>query len=101
MVVREDDGAGVFPECFFDHLPRIHACLRERATEHVYRFDEPILRVEEEHHEHFVLKTGAMSDEVVTHRLWRIETPLAFEGPCKVVGNNLPSSLEIHHRLLG
>jgi len=71
VVVRQYDSGRIAGQRGLDHLARIHRGLRHRAAEHLLQLDDPVLRIQEQHAEHFVLQHTDLQQQVVLHRLRR------------------------------
>ena len=58
---------GVVDEASLDDFPRIHAGLRQRAAKHFLGLEDPVLRIQEQDHENFIVPARQRHAQVVTH----------------------------------
>ena len=77
MVVRQCYRGGVLLQRALHDLARVDRGLRQRAAEHLDRAEQPVLRVEEQHDEDFVLQAGEL--QIATSRA----SPAAIPSPAR------------------
>src|SRR3546814_6695447 len=65
VVVRNDDRRRVEPQRLLDQLARIHRCAVDGAAEPFGVFDQPMLRVHEQHREHLMPEAGQLGSQVL------------------------------------
>src|SRR5882762_7181214 len=67
VVVRENHGRRVMPQGALDHLARVNTRLGQGTAEQFLVRDDAMLRVQEQHHEDFLLTPGEREAQVVAH----------------------------------
>ncbi len=65
--MREDHGGGVVLERALHDLAWIDARLRQRAAKELFGRDDAVLRVEQQHHEDFLLAPREREAQIIAH----------------------------------
>jgi hypothetical protein len=73
MSVRKNHGCRFMVQGALDDFVWIDGRLSQRAAEHHFHFDQPILCVQEHHREHLMRYSRKMQLQELLHGVWRTE----------------------------
>ena len=110
MIVGQDHGCRVQLQCPLDHLAREHRRLGQRAGKQLVGTDQPVLRIQKDHHEHFpgqppqrdaqvlLHDLGAVDQDAVLH-LFHQHPPGQFDHHGQRRGPGRPQTIHAHQLL--